>query len=73
MNPSLSKEKLIKMKKTKKLKKVTIKMGDSTLTYYINPSLNLSKDDDSALIKKKLADAEKHLAVDVFPPSKYRK
>ena len=43
-------------------------MGHSTFTYYINPSLDLSKYDDSALIKKKLVDADKHLAVDVFPP-----
>ena len=73
MNLLQSNEKLIKMKKTKKLKKVTIKMGDSTFTYYINPSLDLSKYDDSEIIKKKLADSEKHLADGVFPPSSYRK
>jgi len=60
------------MKKTKKLKKVTIKMGDSTFTYYINPSLNLSKYDDSALLKKKLADWDKHFAIGVFPPKSYQ-
>jgi hypothetical protein len=63
------------MKKTKKLRKATIKIGNQIITYTIDPSLDLSSNDDSPFWKEKLEHADKSLrnpAV-TLPPGLERK
>jgi hypothetical protein len=55
------------MKKTQKLRKSSFKIGDQIITYYIDPTLDLSEFRDSPVYKKKMANANETLKNSIFP------